>query len=776
MTMAHARGGIGTTPFGASPDRRTARHFDSTGPAGRSVLTPGMANGPHAVDPTELAALRRYLERVVETRPGPVHTTVAFNAACLGYDTTGDGYGGCALDIDAFPSVTCDGTGAAVLPVGAFVRVETGSEPLYAEIVYREGALPGGAVPGGVSVGGTDGTGERAGGDGTPSVRPELLVPDFTAFGSGLQVETRKTDRLRAHRKWLTEDGHIRYAVRSAPGAPAAARGETEHFVAHLLGPGRDGRLGPAVPAPLARLAGDDDPRRLRAVLHGLLGTVAHALATSDSVRLWNGYALSRTKVAEGLLRDGPLGRSDLGTLANSLVRGCVPSGHRRHGRTGPKTVHTAVGPWLRSVAGAEGQLGGVGYAVAVCRTNLAMGDVVRDTDRGLFPETGVRVALADAFESGGIWRSHHPGVAEQDRAAAGVGAAASYEGARLGGPRVTGDDPRSVRWTFALGPGALRASRAPLPAAVAEELRALGTVNRFTVLEFTHDGEPDPEPDRRVRVAPDRDGVPGLAGVRWPDGSCPGLLIDAEWIRGSTRLTMRTTLLETPVTVDGMILRHRYDPRVLTRYGPYDPRPGPRSCPGRAEPGPPVLVLRAVRRCGLLTEDGHALLDRAALPRAVHLLELDTAPDPGPGGRRTGGDRRGGRITAAELDRAAGELIGNGFLYAAVGSRGADGDPYYPARPSEPPIPLVGYDPDPRPVTAPGAESAEGDETAAPTGTGAATPHLVSAFVRRLPRGSAPSARQQEAYRAYCREVGKADGTDLPPGRTFVGPHYRGR
>ncbi|MEU5163759.1 hypothetical protein AB0G74_29670 [Streptomyces sp. NPDC020875] len=750
-----------------------------------------MANGPHAVDPAELAALRRYLERVVEARPGPVHTTVAFNAACLGYDTTGDGYGGCALDIDAFPSVTCDGTGAAVLPVGAFVRVETGSEPLYAEIVYREGALPGGAVPDdGASVWGTDGTGDRVGGDGSPSVRPELLVPDFTAFGSGLQVETRKTDRLRAHGKWLTEDGHIRYGVRCAPEAPAAARGaansgtygETEHFVAHLLGPGRDGRIGPAVPVPLARLAGDDDPRRLRAVLHGLLGTVAHALATSDSVRLWNGYALSRTEVAEGLLRDGPLGRSDLGTLANSLVRGCVPSGPRRHGRTGPKTVHTAVGPWLRSVAGAEGRLGGVGYAVAVCRTNLAMGDVVRDTDRGLFPETGVRVALVDAFESGGIWRSHHPGAEPDRTAAAGAGAAASYEGARLGGPRVTGDDPRSVRWTFALRPGALRASRAPLPAAVAEELRALGTAERSAVLEFTHAGEPaGPAPGRRVRLAPDRDGVPGLAGVRWPDGSRPGLLIDAEWIRGSTRLTMRTTLLDTPVTVDGGILRHRYDPRVLTRYGPYDPRPGPRPRPGRAEPGPPELVLRAVRRCGLLTEDGHALLDRAALPRAVHLLELDTAPGPGPGGRRTGGDRRGGPITAAELDHAAGELIGNGLLYAAVGSRGADGDPHYPARPSEPPIPLVGYDPDPRPVTGPGAEpagSAEGDETAATTGagTGAATPHLVNAFVRRLPRGSAPSTRQREAYRAYCREVGKADGTELPPGRTFVGPHYRGR
>lgn len=85
----------------------------------------------------------------------------------------------------------------------------------------------------------------------------------------------------------------------------------------------------------------------------------------------------------------------------------------RRHGFISPVTVYTAVGPRLRGFPGATELLTGPGYAAAVCRANVALADVVqRDSDPGLF-ENGCRITLDDAFERGGVWRSHHPGDVE---------------------------------------------------------------------------------------------------------------------------------------------------------------------------------------------------------------------------------------------------------------------------------------------------------------------------------------------------------------------------
>jgi hypothetical protein len=67
----------------------------------------------------------------------------------FGYDLGGEGYGGSPLRLDDFPVITF-GECAPVLPVGAMVCVTTGSDPLYAEIVYREGAHPGVSLHGDV--------------------------------------------------------------------------------------------------------------------------------------------------------------------------------------------------------------------------------------------------------------------------------------------------------------------------------------------------------------------------------------------------------------------------------------------------------------------------------------------------------------------------------------------------------------------------------------------------------------------------------------------------
>lgn len=103
------------------------------------VLTPAMTGGHRATPLEEMGRLRTYLEAVVNDRGGgPVHLAVAFNAAYFGYELGGEGYGNGAFDIDAFPSLTL-GDESPALPVGALVSIETGSDPLYAEIIYKEG-------------------------------------------------------------------------------------------------------------------------------------------------------------------------------------------------------------------------------------------------------------------------------------------------------------------------------------------------------------------------------------------------------------------------------------------------------------------------------------------------------------------------------------------------------------------------------------------------------------------------------------------------------------
>ncbi|WP_329172527.1 hypothetical protein OG754_10915 [Streptomyces decoyicus] len=100
-----------------------------------------MAEGYDAVPAVERERLLRYLESVVAARRTPVHAAVAFNAVYFGYDLDGDGYGRSPLRLDDFPVVSL-GERVPALPVGAMVCVATGADPLYAEILYKEGAHP----------------------------------------------------------------------------------------------------------------------------------------------------------------------------------------------------------------------------------------------------------------------------------------------------------------------------------------------------------------------------------------------------------------------------------------------------------------------------------------------------------------------------------------------------------------------------------------------------------------------------------------------------------
>ncbi|CAL9292606.1 hypothetical protein [Streptomyces sp. SudanB52_2052] len=751
------------------------------------VLTPAMTGGHRATPPEEMDRLRRYLEAVVDDRRGPVHTAVAFNAAYFGYELGGEGYGNGPFDLDAFPSLTL-GDEVPALLVGALVRIETGSDPLYAEIVYKEGRHPDVEedveVPAWVSgaPAGAPGPGQPQ--EATEPVRRELLVPDLTAFGPALQLGEAKLKRFRARQKWLNKDGHVVVDARY-PSASAAGLDDTTAFVHHLLTHQREALLSPLVPVSAAHLAGGRAEERLREALMGLMDAVNHALRTSGTLRSWGHYALTRTCIAAGLCDDGPLGGADLHALAGSLERGAVPDARRRRGLNGSRTVYTAIGPWLRGVDGAEPLLTGVEYAVSVCRANLAVTDFVRgDTDNGLRSESDVRITLDDDFESGGIWRSHHPGSQEADAgdalSPAGRGwrdtvnpraprAAAipqqpepeeeQYVDASPADPPLADDEeiglPNYLRindsevcWQVPLRLAHLMEDRLPLSRMVRDGLRYLRMESVPVRLELSHPGgmlDTSEEVQEVVLDLTEETGM--LRKVQWPIDFFPGLRIHIQWPRGGRVFRLHTVELEEPVDVDGQLIMHRYDPSVLTREG----------APGSSRDGDsssgldtPRLVLRAVRRCGRLTPDGHALLDRSALPRSMY----DTTPAPH-------------QVTA--LEQAVDALLAERHLYEATGSRGAEGEPHHPARDGEPPIALIGYAPNPVVVPLPGAGAGASRQSSG-------TEHFVHGFLRRLPAGWEPTDAQRAAYREHCRRVGKADGWELPHGYTFVTAHARRR
>ncbi|MFH8371389.1 hypothetical protein [Streptomyces sp. NPDC018031] len=734
-----------------------------------------MTKGYDAVPGGERHLLLRYLEAVAAARRAPVHTAVAFNAVYFGYDLGGDGYGGSPLRLDDFPVITLGGSVRA-LPVGAMVRVATGSDPLYAEIVHREGAHPEvgplGDVPEWVS-----GAPAGAAGPGRPATgaalsRRELLVPDLHAFGPALSLSPAQLHRLRTRRRWINEDGHVVVDV-SYPSPEAARCDDLTAYADHLLTAAREQLLSPFVPVSLAELVGGTSNDELRAGLLGLLDTVRGVLGSSASLRTWGYYAVTRASLAECWADAGPLGGDDLRSLAATVEHAATPA-RRRHGLTTPVTVYTAVGPRLRQFPGAKELLRGVGYAAAVCRANMTLADVVRrDSDQGLF-ENGSRITLDDTFESGGVWRSHHPGGAKapgDPLAPAGRGWASTLparpeseaggdpeaeidpvdlplaDDAFLGPGELLRNDAKEIAWRAPLRLAHLIDGWFPLHSYVAHELRRSHGPRLASHLELDHVGQTLDEREAAQDVIAELGGEPGrLTGILWPRDFFPGLMLELRWLRGETVIRVATTPLTDPVHVDDRVIGHCYDSRVLTREdAPGSDRHGD-SAVGL---GPRQLVMRTVRRCGLLTLDGHALLDRSVLPSAVY-------------------GRWPARSQVAVLESAVADLLAERILEPALGSRDAWGQPYYPARDGQLAIPLIGYRPVRRRVIRPWG----GTE---PDDLGLLAVQFVAGHLRRLRPGCSPSEAQRAAFREHCRRLGKADGWELPHGYTFVTEHTRG-
>jgi hypothetical protein len=735
------------------------------------LFVPQMLLGFDALESADADRLTRYLAALV-TRRGVVHTAVAFNAVYFGYDLTFGGYVGGPVDFDRFEQVTFGETTAA-LPVGAMVNVAAGADPLFAEVVYKEGTHPAlredGDAPGWLS-------GAPAGTRGpdtppepqTAPVLTERLVIDFDAFGPALVATQAKLDRLRRRGKWLDAAGHLLVEARYAS-AEDAEVADTEFYARYLLTRGREQLLAGPLPLLLTDDAGED---QLAVAVRAALDTVTAALASIGALRIWRGYAFPRSALGARLASPSALGRDDLASLASAISRP-GPGTRRRFASPSASVRSTAVGPLLHTVSGAAPQLVGLGYPAAVCHANTVIGDYARREadDDGVLP-SGAHLRLDDGWQGGGIWRASDPpgpyaridplvplglGWIESQQPPSAEPLAAEPElmpadDVEPPDDLDSGADLLSVTdshlsWTVTLRLTHTLTGVAALPDRVIEEFETAGLAGAKLRLRLTHDGyELDPlDADQAVTVTQVGPRA-RLTGIEWPLEFFPGIVLTFTWQRGAIVLRARSTLLEAPVTIDGNEYEHRYDPAVLT----LDTAPG---CArrGSSDRGPLTLrerVLRAVRRAGHLDPNGVAVLRSDLLAGLVYGGDADEAG-------------------TAALEPVVDKMLAAGTLTAEQASVGADGLQWPPAGGAEQvtvlvwqPRPAVGI---PRQRAGPQADL-----------TRYVREYSVAPFLRRLPTGAQASPAKHAQYKRLLARYGRAG--HLPPGYTLVDGHTRHR
>jgi hypothetical protein len=766
----------------------------------RPLLTPQMILGVDDVAPNDVQRLRRYLAALVAARRGPVHVNVAFNACYFGYDLTQNAYVGGALnDLFSFPTVDVSST-CETLPVGALVNITAGAHPLFAEVVYKEGAHPDlredGSLPDWVSGApataappgaAPEGAAESAQDAADSTVLRERLVVDVDAFGADLSLSPEQLARIRRHGRGLDRDGHLLLDARYRSRAEADLD-DVSFYAKYLLSTGREQVLSASAPMPLAAVLTEDagEPE-LEAALLGLLRTIEQALAEIGELRLWRGYAFTRASLGARLRDTGPLGGADLGSLAVELGRQAVPSANRRFAPA--RTVaYTAIGPRLRASTDAETLLAGVGYATAVCHANSVVADYARrDVDGdGLLPDD-VHLRLDDPWQGGGVWRAERPGspwVNVDVTQPLGLGWLSTVPGALEPPPSPAPDAPpdgpepdepvehdeseagdatlltvtnSQTSWSQPLRLRHQLQARLPLPELVANQIRTTGGPPRLRLM-LNHDGyDLDIVQAQQETVTELYGPTPDLSGIDWPLEFFPGIILTCTWPRGGSVVRATSTLLDAPVTVDGFEIEHRYDASILTR----DTAPGApqrtEASAGGSTPAAGTLtlaerILRAVRRLGLLSHDGTAVLARTHLAPAVYGAETP------------------GSDTA--LDEAVGQLIDSAALNADVAGVRPGGQLEYPAASGSATTPVLVYTPQVAVGTArPGRRFVMRRLEARFVRATDVTGHLR--YIAHLGWEAGEAARR--AYREDRARLGLAGPAELPAGYTYVSPFRRG-
>lgn len=718
------------------------------------LFVPELFTGPGALLPDDRDRLATFLEALVRRR-GAVHIAAAFNAIYFGYDLGFGGYVGGPLDFDKFPEVRFGDTTNA-LPVGAMVRIATGGSPLFAEVVYKEGSHPqldtDGDVPSWLSgaPAGAAGPGQPQTHEGPPALH-ERLVVDFDAFGKETIVAPKQLDRIRHRGRWLNEAGHLTMNARY-PDAATAEATDREFFARYLLTAGRDLLL--AGPLPLMFDGGADDKDRLGGAVHAALNTLATVLREIPGLRMWRDYAFTRESFARRLSDKGPLGGGDLSMLADEVSHVAV---HRSRFFPAPtaRTRYTAVGPRLREIHGSKPRLTGISYPLAVCHANSVIADFARrDCDDAGVLSSGAHLRLDDGWQGGGVWRASVP-PGPYTRISPIVPYGLGWLDS-LPIPHDQGDDElpdrdveradmlsvgdSQISWTSTLRLShQLDGTSSPLPERAAEEITASGLLTSQIRLEITHAGQRlDREEETQEVSVCSGHGKTRLAGVAWPLDLFPGIVLTFTWQRGSRVVQAHSSLLEPPVTIDGIEYGHHYDLAVLTR----DAAPG---CPRRGDTaarGALSLrdrVLRAIRRVGKLAADGSAVLPADRLGALVY-----------GSGAGSGAD--------VSLEPVVDELVASGTIEIKDGN-------LLVWRPAV--VAQVPRQPD-------AADRGPGTGLALKPARRSVAEYFVPAFLRRLPQGQQAGEDQRAEYRRLTAQFGPS--VDLPRGFTLVRGHKRGK
>ncbi|WP_055531729.1 hypothetical protein [Streptomyces graminilatus] len=325
-----------------------------------------------------------------------------------------------------------------------------------------------------------------------------------------------------------------------------------------------------------------------------------------------------------------------------------------------------------------------------------------------------------------------------------------------LGAPHLPTAHDSQAEWYQPLRLAHVMQEYLPIPGHIGDEFLLSGSPARPVRVVLQHAGVklPAAEACHDTRVTASTTGT-RLDGIAWPLDFFPGIWLSFTWQRGSNVIHARTTLLPQPVTVDGDLIEHRYDPMVLTRDGsagvPADIEP-------IEGPAPRQLLLTAIRRLGLLDRFGQAMLARRDVPAAVNAV-MNGAP-----------------VEAGRIETALTGLLATRQLTIARGSRDEGGHTHHPPRRGEPIVQLVCYRPHRIDVRA-GSYANDLHQQASARPDQPVQLHGVAGFLRRIGHlGHEATDEQRVLYSEDHRRFRLSGPPELPRGFTYVRPHKRGR
>lgn len=516
---------------------------------------PELLLGYDAIEPTQRRVLCDYLLRVVRDRGFPLNVANLWNALYFGYDLDEHGYFGHGINIDRIPKRRY-GSRDRALPVGGFVRVETPTRDLWAEVVYKEGRHPEVEcdwVPDYIS--GAPAQPTQSEGQTVAIVR-EALVLDYDAFGPDWNDLSRaQYARLLRRERWLDSHGHL---VVDAVYQPETADDDDATFYArYLFEEHRDGLL----EAYLEDHVSDGD---VWSRLLTSLDTVERLAQDCTGLVSWRSYYFDRTSYEARVLDTGGDTHFGADELRHLFKR--VSTLPRR-----AQVGYTAIGPQILDVLGRDGLddeervlLEGPNYVTAVCHANVYIRNRLSDDAPTGILSNGNHLRLDDAWQSGGIWRAEDCCGRSSSllRVPPTIPMGLGYSSTQTSEPLEPDLVPpiissSSTGWRTSLTRLDLDSFSMRLSPSVAQALGGKADLK----LRLNHGEEPaELRPvryDQITRV---------LLDVEWPLDAYPGIVVYGNLESHGTIIKLRTKRLSSPITIGGHVLHYEFNESVYRR------------------------------------------------------------------------------------------------------------------------------------------------------------------------------------------------------------------